>query len=42
MIRNVVFEVGNVFVRWSPPEVVRRCFVVPGVVVSVSEVDCAE
>ena len=26
MIRNVVFDVGNVFVRWSPPEVVRRCF----------------
>lgn len=26
MIRNVIFDVGNVFVRWSPPEVVRRCF----------------
>jgi putative hydrolase of the HAD superfamily len=26
MIRNVVFDVGNVFVRWSPPEIVRRCF----------------
>jgi putative hydrolase of the HAD superfamily len=29
MIRNVVFDVGNVFVCWSPPEVVRRCFDVP-------------
>lgn len=26
MIRNVIFDVGNVFVRWSPPEVVKRCF----------------
>jgi putative hydrolase of the HAD superfamily len=26
MIKNVIFDVGNVFVRWSPPEVVRRCF----------------
>jgi putative hydrolase of the HAD superfamily len=26
MIRNVVFDVGNVFVRWSPSEIVRRCF----------------
>ena len=26
MIRNVVFDVGNVFVRWSPPEIIRRCF----------------
>jgi len=26
MIKNVVFDVGNVFVRWSPPEIVRRCF----------------
>ena len=26
MIRNVVFDVGNVFVRWSPPEVIQRCF----------------
>jgi putative hydrolase of the HAD superfamily len=26
MIRNIVFDVGNVFVRWSPPEIVRRCF----------------
>lgn len=26
MIRNVVFDVGNVFVRWSPAEVVERCF----------------
>jgi putative hydrolase of the HAD superfamily len=26
MIRNVVFDVGNVFVRWSPPEIVQRCF----------------
>src|SRR6185295_18762866 len=25
-IRNVVFDVGNVLVRWSPPEVVSRCF----------------
>src|SRR5262245_10075044 len=26
MIKNVVFDVGNVFVRWSPPEIVNRCF----------------
>ena len=26
MIKNVVLDVGNVFVRWSPPEIVRRCF----------------
>lgn len=26
MIRNVVFDVGNVFVRWSPQEIVQRCF----------------
>jgi putative hydrolase of the HAD superfamily len=26
MIKNVVFDVGNVFVRWSPSEVVKRCF----------------
>jgi putative hydrolase of the HAD superfamily len=26
MIRNVIFDVGNVFVRWSPSEVIRRCF----------------
>jgi len=26
MIRNVVFDVGNVFVRWSPPEVIQRSF----------------
>lgn len=26
MIKNVVFDVGNVMVRWSPPEIVYRCF----------------
>jgi putative hydrolase of the HAD superfamily len=26
MMRNVIFDVGNVFVRWSPPEIVERCF----------------
>ena len=26
MIKNVVFDIGNVFVQWSPPEVIRRCF----------------
>ncbi len=26
MIKNVVFDIGNVFVRWSPPEIIRRCF----------------
>lgn len=25
MIKNVVFDIGNVFVRWSPGEVVERC-----------------
>ena len=29
MIKNVVFDIGNVFVRWSPPEVIRRCFDLP-------------
>ena len=26
VIKNVVFDIGNVFVRWSPPEVISRCF----------------
>jgi putative hydrolase of the HAD superfamily len=26
MIKNVIFDVGNVFVRWSPPDIVHRCF----------------
>jgi putative hydrolase of the HAD superfamily len=26
MIRSIVFDVGNVFVRWSPPEIIRRTF----------------
>ena len=26
MIQNVVFDIGNVFVRWSPAEVISRCF----------------
>lgn len=26
MIRNVVFDVGNVMVRWSPADIVHRCF----------------
>jgi putative hydrolase of the HAD superfamily len=26
MIKSVIFDVGNVFVRWSPAEVVERCF----------------
>ena len=26
MIRSVIFDVGNVFVRWSPSEVIRRSF----------------
>jgi putative hydrolase of the HAD superfamily len=26
MIGNVIFDVGNVFVRWSPPDIVERCF----------------
>lgn len=25
-IKNVVFDVGNVLVRWSPPEIVRLTF----------------
>jgi putative hydrolase of the HAD superfamily len=25
MIRNVIFDIGNVFVQWSPEEVIRRC-----------------
>jgi len=29
MIKNVIFDVGNVFVRWSPPDVVERCFGIP-------------
>lgn len=29
MIKNVVFDIGNVFVRWSPPEVIRRSFDLP-------------
>ena len=29
MIRNVVFDIGNVFVQWSPPEIIRRCFDLP-------------
>lgn len=29
MIRNVVFDFGNVFVRWSPGEVIKRCFGLP-------------
>ncbi len=29
MIKNVVFDIGNVFVQWSPPEVIRRCFDLP-------------
>ncbi len=24
MIKNVIFDVGNVFVRWSPPEIVEK------------------
>ncbi len=26
MIRNVIFDVGNVFVRWSPSEIISRSF----------------
>jgi len=26
VIKNVIFDVGNVFVRWSPKEIVARCF----------------
>ena len=26
MIRNVVFDVGDVMVRWAPAEIVHRCF----------------
>ena len=26
MIKSIIFDVGNVFVRWSPPEIVERCF----------------
>lgn len=26
MIKNVIFDVGNVFVRWAPDEIVERCF----------------
>ena len=26
MIRNVVFDVGNVMVRWAPAEIIHRCF----------------
>ena len=26
MIKNVVFDVGNVMVRWSPSDIVHRCF----------------
>jgi putative hydrolase of the HAD superfamily len=29
MIRNVVFDFGNVLVRWSPGEVIERCFGLP-------------
>jgi putative hydrolase of the HAD superfamily len=29
MIRSVVFDVGNVFVRWSPAEIIRRTFELP-------------
>jgi putative hydrolase of the HAD superfamily len=29
MIRNVVFDVGNVLVRWSPGEVIERSFGLP-------------
>jgi putative hydrolase of the HAD superfamily len=29
MIRNVIFDIGGVFVRWSPSEVIRRCFDLP-------------
>jgi putative hydrolase of the HAD superfamily len=26
MIKNIIFDVGNVFVRWSPPDIIERCF----------------
>jgi len=26
VIKNVIFDVGNVFVQWSPTEIVDRCF----------------
>ena len=26
VIKNVIFDVGNVFVQWSPREIVERCF----------------
>lgn len=29
VVKNVVFDVGNVFVRWSPQEIVERCFNLP-------------
>jgi putative hydrolase of the HAD superfamily len=29
VIKNVIFDVGNVFVQWSPKEIVERCFNLP-------------
>jgi putative hydrolase of the HAD superfamily len=29
VIKNVIFDVGNVFVQWSPKEIVERCFDLP-------------
>jgi putative hydrolase of the HAD superfamily len=29
MIKNIIFDVGNVFVQWSPQEIVERCFDLP-------------
>lgn len=29
MIRNIIFDIGNVFVRWAPTEVVQRCYDLP-------------
>jgi putative hydrolase of the HAD superfamily len=29
VIKNVIFDVGNVFVQWSPTEIVQRCFDLP-------------
>jgi putative hydrolase of the HAD superfamily len=29
MIRNVIFDIGGVFVEWSPSEVIRRCCDLP-------------
>ncbi|MEK9278926.1 MULTISPECIES: HAD family phosphatase [unclassified Bradyrhizobium] len=26
MIKNIIFDVGNVFVKWSPQDIVERCF----------------